>query len=130
MKKLFLLLTVICLFSCSKENIPSISGIWTIVETNAEIGGGVQVQTYPPSSEVTMEFGANGQLILTGTNPGRAMSPLWDYDRYEVLPDQVIRFYKSFNGEEMKAFFTVEGDLFLNYLTVRCGYEEKFLRLK
>ena len=131
MKHFFFALAIACLFSCSKEQtIQPIDGTWTIIETNAGTGYGVQVQTYAPSSETTVQFAANGQLIVTGTNPGQAMSPLWEFDRYELLPDQIIRFYQSNGQEEMKAFMTLDGNLFLNYLSARCEFEEKYIRLK
>lgn len=131
MKQLFLLLAIACLFSCTKEKIvETVSGTWTIVETNTDAGGIVQVQTYAPTSEFTVEFAPNGQLILTGANPGQAASPLWNYDRYEVLPDNIIRFFKSTGNEEIKAYFTINGELFLNHLSTRCAHEEKFTKIK
>jgi hypothetical protein len=104
MKRLTVFLAIICLFSCTKEKIvESVSGTWTIVETNSDATGIIQVQSYAPSSEFTVEFGANGQLNLSGANPGQAMSPLWGYNRYEVLPGNIIRFFKSTGSEEIKA---------------------------
>jgi hypothetical protein len=131
MKQLFLLLAIVCLFSCTKEKIvETVSGTWTIVETNTDASGIVQVQTYAPTSEFTIEFGANGQLILTGANPGQAMSPLWGFDRYEVLPGNMIRFSQSNGSQEIEAYFTINGELFLNHLSTRCAHEEKFVRVK
>ncbi|HUC81727.1 MAG TPA: hypothetical protein VMR70_12480 [Flavisolibacter sp.] len=133
MKQLFLLVAAICLFSCYKEKKPileTVSGTWTIVETSTDASGIVQVQTYLPSSEFTMEFAPGGQLVLTGANPGQAASPLWNYDRYQVLPENMIRFYQSTGTQEIKAYFTVNGELFLNHLSTRCAHEEKFVRLK
>lgn len=131
MKQLFLLLAIACLFSCSKEKIvETISGTWTIVETNTDASGIVQVQTYAPSSEFTMEFGPEGRLILTGANPGQAMSPLWGFDRYEVLPGNMLRFFQSNGTQEIKAYFTINGELFLNHLSTRCAFEERFVRIK
>jgi hypothetical protein len=130
MKKIFLLLAVVCLFSCSKENIPSINGTWTIVESNIGTGSGYTVQTYSPSSEVTIEFGQNGKLLLTGTNPGTAMSPLWEFDNYELKANHMIIFSQSSGAKEMEAFYTLDGHLFLNYTWARCGYEERFVRVK
>jgi hypothetical protein len=105
-------------------------GTWTIVETNSAENGFIEVQIYPPSSEVTLEFGSNGTLLRTGSNPGTAKSPLWEYDKYQVLEKNIIRFYQSAGGKEVKAFYTLDGNLFLNYLAMRHGYEEKFLKIK
>lgn len=131
MKQLLTFLAAAILFGCSKEKISSPpTGTWTIIETNLEDAGGIQVQTYTPSSEISLEFGAKGDLVLTGANPGNAMSPLWEYDSYQMLEDDVIRFYQRAGNKEVQAYFSIEGDLFLNYLNLRCPYEEKFLRIK
>lgn len=131
MKQFFLALAIICLFSCSKEQtIQPIDGTWTIIETNSAESGYIEVQTYRPSSEVTLEFGSNGTLIRTGSNPGTAKSPLWEYDKYQLLEKNIIRFYQSAGSKETKAFYTLDGNLFLNYLSMRHGYEEKFLKIK
>lgn len=131
MKTILLCVAMLTLFSCSKENLDkTIPGSWTIVETNIGDGSGYAIQTYTPSSEITIEFGAGGQLMLTGSNPGTAMSPLWEYDRYQIRKDNTIRFYQSTGSKEMEAYYSVEGNLFLNYLWARCGYEEQFLRVR
>ncbi|HVF96601.1 MAG TPA: hypothetical protein VM871_04740 [Flavisolibacter sp.] len=131
MRKLLPLLTFLFLLGCSKEKFPqTIPGTWTIIESNIGTGTGYTVQTYAPSSETTIEFASNGTLVLTGINPGTAMSPLWEFDRYEIEPDNKIRFYQTSGGKEMEAFFTLNGELYLNYLWARCGYEEKFLKLR
>ena len=131
MKTLLLCVVFLTLFSCSKEKLDqTIPGTWTIVESNIGDGTGYTIQTYPPSSEITLEFGPSGQLLLTGTNPGTAMSPLWEYDRYEIRKDNTIHFYQSTGSKEMEAYYSLDGHLFLNYLRARCGYEERFLRVK
>lgn len=131
MKRFVTCLALLALFSCTKEKRPSLpSGSWTIVESNIGTGTGFVVQTYQPSSELTVEFGADGKLLLTGNNPGTANSPLWEFDRYEMKPNNHMRFYQSGGSKEMEAFATVNGELHLNYLQTTCGYEEKFLRVK
>ncbi|RYF81424.1 MAG: hypothetical protein EON98_12395 [Chitinophagaceae bacterium] len=131
MKRLILALAIVCLFSCSKEQtIQPIDGTWTIIETNTAESGYIEVQTYLPSSEVTLEFGSNGMLIRTGSNPGTAKCPLWEYDRYQLLEKNIVRFYQSAGNKEVKAYYTLEGNLFLNYLNMRHGYEEKFQKIK
>lgn len=131
MKRLFYSLVVILLFSCTKENVPStIDGTWAIVESNIGNGTGIEVMQYTPSSELTLQFAENNTLVLAGANPGTAQSPLWQYDRYQLLPNSMIRFFQSYGPQEMKAHYTIEGELFLNYPWARCGHEEKFVRVK
>lgn len=131
MKKLILLFWASALFlSCTKEKITdAISGTWTIVETNDARTGYIQVKTYTPSSEITLQFGDNGNLVLTGSNPGVAESPLWEFDKYQVLPGNFVKLYQSVGNKEMKVFYEIEGSLFLSYPDWH-GYEEKFLRIK
>ena len=79
MKQLLLLAAVVSFFGCTKEKIiEPIPGTWTIVETNdGGTGAGIRIQTYSPTSEISLHFGENGNLQLEGSNPGRANSPLW-----------------------------------------------------
>lgn len=131
MKKILPIWTLVFLFSCTKEKTSvNIPGTWAIVESNIGTGTGYTVQTYLPSSEFTVEFRPDNGLRLVGTNPGTANSPLWQFDRYAMLADDKIRFYQSAGNEEMEAFITLNGELYLNYLWARCGYEEKFLKVK
>ena len=131
MKQLLLFFAIAILFGCTKENISEPpAGTWTIIETNLEEAGGIQIQTYSPSSEITLEFGKNGNLLLSGANPGNAMSPLWEYDSYQILEDDIIRFYQRTGNKEVQAYFSIEGNLYLNYLNLRCPYEEEFLKIK
>lgn len=132
MKQLLLLAAVVSVFGCAKEQIvQTIPGTWTIVETNdGSIGMGYRVQTYSPSTEITLQFGNDGSLILSGSNPGVANSPLWEYDRYEIAENHIIRFYQSNGRKQKKAYYEIEGSLFLNYVDNRHGYEERFLRIR
>ena len=131
MKQLLLFLAITILFGCTKEKISEPpAGTWTIVETNLEDAGGIQFQTYAPSSEMNLEFGENGKLVLSGVNPGNAMSQLWEYDSYQLLEDEIIRFYQRNGSKEVQAYFSIEGNLYLNYLNLRCPYEEEFLKIK
>lgn len=101
-----------------------------MVETNTDTGGAIQVQTFAPSSEITLEFRPGGQLLVSGPNSLQAMSPLWQYNRYQLLNDNIIRFYQTGGSSETRAYFTLNGDLYLNYLHVRCPYKEKFLKIR
>jgi hypothetical protein len=131
MKRLIYSLVLIFLFSCTKEEAPAfIDGTWTIVESNIGTGTGVEVYTYTPSSDITVRFEPNNLLVLTGANPGDARSPLWQYDRYEIRENSMIRFYQSNGREVMVAHYTIDGHLYLNYPWARCGHEEKFVRVK
>ena len=131
MKRLLFLLVISFLFSCTKENVPAtIEGTWAIIESNIGNGTGVEVMRYAPSSEMTLQFAENNMLVLTGGNPGEAQSPLWQYDRYKILPNSMIRFFQSFGPQEMEAHYTIDGELYLNYPWARCGHEEKFVRVK
>ena len=131
MKQLLTFFAITILLGCTKEKISEPpTGTWTIIETNLEDAGGIQIQTYTPSSEVTLEFGNNGSLMLSGANPGNAMSPLWEYDSYQMLEDDIVRFYQRHGNKEAQAYFSIEGNLYLNYLNLRCPYEEEFLRVK
>jgi hypothetical protein len=131
MKQLLTFFAITILFGCTKEKISEPpTGTWTIVKTDLGDAGGIQIQTFTPSSEITLEFGKNGSLLLTGANPGNALSPLWEYDSYQILEDDIIRFYQRYGNKEVQAYFSIEGNLYLNYLHLRCPYEEEFLRIK
>ncbi len=131
MKQLCFFIALAFVFSCTKEKFSEpVAGTWTIIQSNIGTGSGSMVQSYTPSSEITIEFGANSNLVLTGSNPGLATSPLWKYNKYQLLPGNKIRFFQSSGADEMEAFVTVDGQLYLDYLWARCGYQEKFLKIK
>src|SRR4051812_47885448 len=112
MKLLSLSIALFVLSACTKEKIsPTIPGTWTIVESNIGTGTGYSVQTYLPSSEITLEFMPNGNLSVSGNNPGTAMSPLCEFDKYKITADNKVRFFQSAGTKEMEAFYTLNGDL-------------------
>lgn len=128
MKRWLLCLLIVVTFGCTKEkNTPSLVGRWTLIETVADCG--LTRLTYSPSSELTVQFYPNGTLFLQGTNPGKAGSDLWKFNRYEVLSDYEVRFFHSQTGVEARATFLFENGLIIGYDRGRGGWGETFIRL-
>ncbi|HEY0354790.1 MAG TPA: hypothetical protein VGC29_01220 [Flavisolibacter sp.] len=128
MKQILLCFLVIIGISCTKEKSASIKGEWTIVETNAGTGYGWNTLNYQAGSDISIEFRSSGDFIVSGPKPGASNSKLWDYNKYELLADQSIRFYHTDTGKEMTANFEIVNGLQLHYSWARCGYSEKFVR--
>ena len=128
MKQILLCFLLIIGISCTKESSVTIQGEWTIVETNAGTGYGLNTQNYQAGSDISIEFGPSGDFIVSGPKPGASNSKLWDFNKYELLADQSIRLYHSTTGEEMTAYFKIENGLHLHYTWARCGYSEKFVK--
>jgi hypothetical protein len=122
MKRITPLLVILFLLSCTKEQVPdSLTGTWTLTQINS--GDTSLVRLY--GTEFSVQFKEKDSLFILGPKPNYSF--LQDYDRYEKIGSERIRFLNSVNGDELFAGFHVDKTLSLSY-EVRCPYEEKFIR--
>jgi len=122
MKQIMLLLAIVFLFSCNKEKLPdSIVGAWTLTEINS----GDTSSLLLSQTELSIEFKEDGSFDILG--PKANYTFLQDFNRYEIVSSDRIRFFNANPNEELFAVFRVSNTLSLSYV-VRCPYEEKFRR--
>ena len=122
MKRIVFLLIVLSSVSCTKEkDLNSLTGQWTLTE----IDSGTTSSLLLSRTELSVEFKENDSLIILGPEPNYTF--LQDFNRYEVLANDRIRFFNTTTQEELFAVFHVGKTLSLSY-EVRCPYEEKFIR--
>lgn len=121
MKRIVLLLVILSVISCTKEEGPnSIIGTWTLTEINTLPSSPIRLT----GTEVSVSFNKDGSLDISG-NPN--YTSLRELNRYEILSNDRIRFFNSTTQDELFAYFGVDKTLSLSY-EVRCPYEEKFIR--
>ena len=121
------LLYVLFLLSCQKEKRePQLVGKWTLIERLAGTGGGFITTTYSPLSEMSIQFLSDGTFTLTNHNGQIPSLTLSDFDRYQVLSTDKIRFYHSASGAEMDIYYDLTTQLRLDY-PARCGFSETML---
>jgi predicted porin len=92
MKKALFLLTIIALFSCTKENQNSINGRWKIVETHND------VPPYVTSLDNTggyIEFKANGEFGMDNSTTYANYKALKEFSRYSIVSNEKIELYSS-----------------------------------
>ena len=122
MKRNILLLALFFTFGCTKEKAPnSVLGTWTLTQINS---GGIST-IYLTGYELSVEFKPDGHFDILGPKPNYTF--LQEYNRYETLGIDRIRFFDSTSNEQLFAVFHVDKTLSLSY-EVRCPYEERFTR--
>ena len=122
MKQIVFCFLILVFTSCTKEKKSAVpSGTYTIIETSAGTGYGIVQTNYQPGTGTDINFGTNGIFTVSD-----ATSPLSSFNRYEINGN-LIRFYHSLSGEEMKAAYDIGTRLSLNYELARCGYKEIFI---
>jgi hypothetical protein len=122
MKRITPLLVILFLLSCTKEQVPdSLTGTWTLTQINS--GDTSLVRLY--GTEFSVQFKEKDSLFILGPEPNYSF--LQDYDRYQVIGKDSIRFFNSITGNELFASFYIDKTLSLSY-QLRCPYEEKFIR--
>jgi hypothetical protein len=122
MKQIALLFVIITIFSCTKEkDSNSIVGAWTLTQINSGNISSVLLS----GTELSIQFTDKDSLIILG--PKSNYTFLQDYNRYEIINYERIRFFNTSTSDELFATFSVNKTLSLSY-EVRCPYEEKFIR--
>jgi len=122
MKRIFPFLLILLLISCTKEqDLNSLTGTWTLTQINS--GDTSTVRLY--GTEFSVQFKEKDSLFILGPKPNYSF--LQDFDRYEVIGNDRIRFFNSITGDELFAGFHIKKTLSLSY-EVRCPYEEEFIR--
>lgn len=99
----------------------SLTGTWTLTQINS--GDTSSIRLY--GTEFSVQFKEKDSLFILGPEPNYSF--LQDYDRYQVIGNDRIRFFNSITGNELFAGFHIDKTLSLSY-QVRCPYEEKFIR--
>jgi hypothetical protein len=122
MKQILLLLVITSVISCTKEKDPnSLTGTWSLTQINSVPSSSVSLY----GTEFSIEFNKKDSIVILGPKPN--YSYLQDFNRYEVVSNNRIRFFNTTTGDELFAAFSVGETLSLSY-EVRCPYEEKFVR--
>ena len=122
MKRIVLVLVIFSVLSCTKEQVPpTIVGTWTLTEINS--GNTSSIQLF--GNEVSVEFKKEGNFEILG--PKSNYTFLQDFDKYELVNMDRIRFFNTASSNELFAFFQVSNTLSFAY-EIRCPYEEKFMR--
>jgi len=122
MKRLILLLALFFIIGCTKEKEPnSLLGSWRLMQINS----GDTSTVYLTGSEFSVEFKSDGHFDILGPKPNYSF--LQDFNRYETVSFNRIRFFDSTSTGELYAMFHINKTLSLSY-EVRCPYEEKFTR--
>ena len=122
MKRITAALSLLLLISCTKEKEPnSILGSWRLTQ----IKSGDSSTIYLSGTELSVEFKQDGRFNILGPKPNYTF--LEDFNRYETLDNDRVRFFDSTSTAELFASFHVGKILSLSY-EVRCPYEEKFTR--
>jgi hypothetical protein len=122
MKRIVPFLVLVLLIGCTKEQEPnSLTGTWTLTQINS--GDTSSVILY--GTEFSVQFKEKDSLFILGPKPNYSF--LQDYNQYEVIGTNRIRFFNLTTGDELFAGFHIDKTLSLSY-EVRCPYEEKFIR--
>jgi hypothetical protein len=120
MKRIIWLLVILSSLSCTKEKGPdSIIGKWNLTE----ITTGPSI--FLSGTELSVEFKEDGDLLILG--PKSNYTSLQDFNQYEMVGVDRIRFFNKNNQEELFAVYSLDKTLSLLY-EVRCLYQEKFTR--
>jgi hypothetical protein len=123
MKRILLLLVILSAISCTKEkDLSSLTGTWRLTQINSSPPAS---SVYLYGSELSIEFKEKDTLVILGPKPNYTY--LQEFDRYQVVGNERIRFFNTTTGDELFAVFSVGETLSLSY-EVRCPYEEKFVR--
>jgi len=122
MKRLIPVLVILFFTSCTKEqDLNSLTGTWTLTQINSADTSSVFLY----GTEFSVQFKEKDTLLILGPKPNYSF--LQDFNQYEVVSSDRIRFFNSTTGSELFAVYRIDKTLLLSY-EVRCPYEEKFIR--
>lgn len=122
MKRNLVILALFAIIGCAKEKVPnSLVGSWRLTQINS----GDTSTIYLTGTELSVEFKSDGRFDILGPKPNYTF--LQDFNRYETVSYDKIRFFDSTSTAELFAMFQVNKTLSLSY-EVRCPYEERFTR--
>jgi hypothetical protein len=122
MKRIIAAMVLLALVSCTKEkNTNSLIGSWRLTQ----IYSGDTSVVYLLGTELSIDFKGDGRVDILGPKPNYTF--LQDYNKYETVGDDRVRFYDSTSNNELFARFRVDKTLSLLY-ELRCPYQETFTR--
>jgi hypothetical protein len=123
MKQIVLLLVVVSAIGCTKEKEPnSLTGTWRLTQINSSPPAS---SVYLYGTELSIEFKAKDTLVILGPKPNYTY--LQEFNRYQIINNDRIRFFNTSTQDELFAVFSLDKTLSLSY-ELRCPYEEKFVR--
>ena len=121
MKQIALLFVIISIVGCTKEKESnSIVGTWTLTEIDTYNTSSIRLS----GTELSIQFKPDSSFTFLG-KPNYTY--LQDFNRYEMVRNDRIRFFNTTTQDELFAGLNVGKTLSLSY-EVRCPYEEKFIR--
>lgn len=122
MKRILPILIILFFTSCTKEqDLNTLIGTWTLTQINS--GDTSSIVLY--GTEFSVQFKEKDSVVILGPKP--YYSFLQDFNQYQIVSENRIRFFNSTTGDELFAGYKVGTTLSLSY-EVRCPYEEKFIR--
>lgn len=123
MKRIALLFVILSFIGCAKEkDLNTITGTWSLSEITS---GSPSSSVLLSQTELAVQFTDKDSLIILG--PKANYTYLANFNKYEIVSDNRIRFFNTNTQDELFADYIIDKNLSLSY-QVRCLYEEKFTR--
>lgn len=123
MKRIALFFVILSSISCTKEkDLNTITGTWSLSEITS---GSPSSSVLLSQTELAVQFTDKDSLIILG--PKANYTYLANFNKYEIVSDNRIRFFNTNTQDELFADYIIDKNLSLSY-QVRCLYEEKFTR--
>ncbi len=133
MRTIFYLLLLLTFLGCKKDNSieGQLTGTWLFKEGKYGTGNGAEQQTIKadPIRPIKMLFRKDGSFSIS-TEPlfSGVQVQFMGYNRYQLLPDNQVRFYNTSNTEEVIFNFKLDQELILYYPGCREGCFDYFVR--
>lgn len=123
MKRIALFFVILSSIGCTKEkDLNTITGTWSLSEITS---GSPSSSVLLSQTELAVQFTDKDSLIILG--PKANYTYLANFNKYEIVSDNRIRFFNTNTQDELFADYIIDKNLSLSY-QVRCLYEEKFTR--
>jgi len=131
MRTIIYLLLLVSFIGCKKEN-PSelqLTGVWLFKESRYSSGYLPNIVKANPVYPVSLAFKGNGTFSITKLPYITSLQvKLQEFDRYQALPDNEVRFYNTTNGEEITYKFVLDQELEIYHPGCREGCSDFFVR--
>ncbi len=128
MKHLLPLLLMVLALSCTKEkDSNTVVGKWLLQERIEDTGGRIITTSVSAANNARVIFKGDGKIAVERAANNPLLEHLMQYTHYKTGGDGVIEFYTQGSGQTLKAYFSINNQLLLQY-EARCYVAEKFAR--